>query len=108
MQVNKVECPPLRSFFSTAADRERNGPQGPTTGVYSNANNLVNSALESYTQKNFTCIRCHIQARPKGVPWKKKVPYPTGIETFPMAAFEDDHFKILTFLLQMAQFNADD
>jgi hypothetical protein len=100
--------------FGTAAERETNGPQGPTTGVYSNANNLVNSALESYTQKNFTCLRCHIQARPKtnklttmcnicgGVcteEHEKK-----GIDSFAMRAFEDDHFKILTFLLQIAKF----
>ncbi|MCB9949896.1 MAG: hypothetical protein H6824_02820 [Planctomycetaceae bacterium] len=100
--------------FDTPAERETNGPQGPTTGVYSNANNLVNSALESYTQKNFTCLRCHIQARPKTnklttmcnicgrvctEEHEKK-----GIDSFAMRAFEDDHFKILTFLLQIAKF----
>lgn len=85
--------------FKTAAQREKNGHQGPITGVYTNANNLVNSALESYTQKNFSCILCHIRARPFGVLHTKKEPFPS----FPQVAFEDDHFKILTFLLQSAK-----
>jgi hypothetical protein len=85
--------------FATAEDRERNGHQGPITGVYTNANNLVNSALESYSQKNFSCILCHVQARPLGI----LPPKPKQLPTFPEKAFEDDHFKILTFLLQMAQ-----
>lgn len=64
-----------------------NGHQGPVTGVYTNTNNLVNSALESYTQTNYICILCHIQARPLGVgPQARKL----------------DHFKILTFLLRGA------
>ena len=85
--------------FATTEDRERNGHQGPITGVYTNANNLVNSALESYSQKNFSCILCHVQARPLGILTAK----PSQLPTFPEKAFEDDHFKILTFLLQMAQ-----
>jgi hypothetical protein len=84
--------------FATAEDRERNGHQGPITGVYTNANNLVNSALESYSQKNFSCILCHVRARPLGILPRK----PKHLPTFPQQAFEDDHFKILTFLLQMA------
>ncbi len=84
--------------FSTAEARERNGHQGPITGVYTNANSLVNSALESYTQKNFSCILCHVRARPFGVPHA-----PDTAPGFPPAAFEDDHFKILTFLLQSAK-----
>ena len=84
--------------FTTAEGRERNGHQGPITGVYTNANNLVNSALESYTQKNFSCILCHVRARPFGVPHA-----PGTSPSFPPAAFEDDHFKILTFLLQSAK-----
>ncbi|MCB1036827.1 MAG: hypothetical protein KDD47_23580, partial [Acidobacteria bacterium] len=83
--------------FATAADREVNGHQGPITGVYTNANNLVNSALESYTQKNFSCILCHVRARTFGIPHA-----PDTTPGFPPAAFEDDHFKILTFLLQSA------
>ncbi len=67
---------------------ERNGHQGPITGVYTNANNLINTALESYTQTNYSCIQCHIWARPLGV----------GPE-----ARELDHFKILSFLLRNAQ-----
>ena len=89
--------------FATAEDRERNGHQGPITGVYTNANNLVNSALESYTQKNFSCILCHVRARPFGVPHA-----PDTSPGFPPAAFEDDHFKILTFLLQSAKMPAAD
>ncbi len=87
--------------FTTAEDRERNGHQGPITGVYTNANNLVNAALESYTQKNFSCILCHARARPFGIPHA-----PDTTPGFPPAAFEDDHFKILTFLLQMAKMPA--
>lgn len=87
--------------FDTAAARETNGPQGPVTGQITNANNLVNSALESYTQKNFACILCHIKARPFGVipsdkPGMKQMP---GV---PDKAFQDDTFKILSFLLQSA------
>jgi len=89
--------------FTTGEDRERNGHQGPTTGVYTNANNLVNSALESYTQKNFSCILCHVRARPFGMPHA-----PDTTPGFPPAAFEDDHFKILTFLLQSAQMPVSD
>ncbi len=70
------------------SDLDMNGHQGPITGVYTNTNNLINSALESYTQKNFSCILCHVRARPQGVPEK---------------AWEDDYFKTLTFLLQAAQ-----
>lgn len=84
--------------FTTPESRERNGHQGPITGVNTNANNLVNSALESYTQKNFSCILCHVRARPFGSPHK-----PGQSPVFPERAFEDDHFKILTFLLQSAK-----
>jgi hypothetical protein len=58
----------------------------------------VNSALESYTQKNFSCILCHERARPLGLPDATDASI-----TFPPAAVEDDHFKILTFLLQSAK-----
>jgi hypothetical protein len=84
--------------MATAEGRERNGHQGPITGVYTNANNLVNSALESYTQKNFSCILCHVRARPLGL-----ADAIDASTTFPPAAVEDDHFKILTFLLQSAK-----
>lgn len=67
--------------------RASNGHEGPTTGVYTNTNNLINTALESYSQRNFSCILCHVRARPVGVPDQ---------------ANEIDHFKILTFLLQSA------
>ncbi|WP_209349436.1 hypothetical protein [Pontixanthobacter sp. CEM42] len=75
--------------MSDPAKRNLNGHQGPITGVYTNTNNLINSALESYTQKNFSCILCHAKAKPKCTPEK---------------AFEEDHFKILTFLLNSAKF----
>ena len=89
--------------MATAEGRERNGHQGPITGIYTNANNLVNSALESYTQKNFSCILCHVRARPLGLPADADT-----ASVFPPAAFEDDHFKILTFLLQSAKMPAAD
>jgi len=72
----------------TPDGRVLNGYQGPTTGVYTNTSNLINAALESYTQKNFSCIGCHVRARPQGVPDQ---------------AWEEDHFRILTFLLQGAK-----
>ncbi len=46
--------------------RVSNGHEGPTTGVYTNTNNLINTALESYSQRNFSCILCHVRARPWG------------------------------------------
>ncbi|MEM1202640.1 MAG: hypothetical protein AAGN66_05375 [Acidobacteriota bacterium] len=70
------------------ADPETNGHEGPITGVYTNANNLINTALESYTQKNISCIYCHVGARPWGVT---------------QASFGIDHFKILSFLMRRAQ-----
>lgn len=65
-----------------------NGHMGPITGVYTNTSELINTALESYSQANFSCILCHVRARPQGVPDQ---------------ALEEDRFKILTFLLQSAQ-----
>lgn len=65
-----------------------NGHMGPLTGVYTNTSNLINAALESYSQANFSCILCHIRARPIGVPDQAR---------------EEDRFKTLTFLLQSAQ-----
>lgn len=69
------------------SNRESNGHEGPITGVYTNANNLINTALESYTQKNFSCIGCHVAARPLGVT---------------QASFGIDRFKVLSFLLRRA------
>ncbi len=77
-----TECPTRHPLKRTPG-----GHEGPVTGVYTNTNNLINAALESYSQTNFSCILCHVRARPIGVPDK---------------AFEIDHFKILTFLLQFA------
>lgn len=69
------------------ADPANNGHEGPVTGTYTNTNNLINTALESYTQTNYSCILCHVRARPVGVPKK---------------ALEVNDFKTLTFLLQAA------
>ena len=69
------------------SDPTGNGHEGPVTGTYTNTNNLINSALESYTQNNYSCILCHVRARPQGVPKK---------------ALEVNQFKTLTFLLQSA------
>ena len=80
--------PKRKLKFLPPQQRRFNGHEGPITGVYSNTNNLINTALESYSQKNFSCILCHSQARPQGVPEQ---------------AFEVDRFKIITFLLNMAQ-----
>lgn len=70
------------------ANPNLNGHEGPITGVYTNTSNLINTALESYSQQNFSCILCHVRARPQGVP---------------DGALQVDHFKILTFLLNSAQ-----
>ncbi|MEM7480674.1 MAG: hypothetical protein AAF481_05835 [Acidobacteriota bacterium] len=69
------------------SDPANNGHEGPVTGTYTNTNNLINAALESYTQANYSSILCHVRARPIGVPMK---------------ASEVDDFKTLTFLLQSA------
>ena len=69
------------------ADPANNGHEGPVTGTYTNTNNLINTALESYTQANYSCILCHVRARPVGVPQKAR---------------EIDELKTLTFLLQSA------
>ncbi|MEL6478099.1 MAG: hypothetical protein AAFR17_12305 [Pseudomonadota bacterium] len=77
---------PSTSFVPGQADL--NGHMGPLTGVYTNTSTLINAALESYSQANFSCILCHIRARPIGVPDQ---------------SLEEDRFKTLTFLLQAAQ-----
>ena len=82
-EYDPVECPTTHPLKRTPE-----GHEGPVTGSYTNTNNLINTALESYSQTNFSCILCHVRARPIGVPDK---------------AFEFDHFKILTFLLQNAK-----
>jgi hypothetical protein len=74
------------------SERKLNGHEGPITGIYTNTNNLINTALESYSQNNFSCIYCHVRARPQGVPKQ---------------AFEIDYFKTLTFLLQEAKHSAE-
>ena len=82
-EFKSTECPTRHPLKRTVG-----GHEGPVTGIYTNTNNLINAALESYSQTNFSCILCHVRARPIGVPDK---------------AFEIDHFKILTFLLQSAK-----
>jgi len=57
------------------------GPHGTQTL------NLINTTLQTYTQKGFSCMGCHAHARPKGV----------GIGE------PDPYFKISSFLLQHAQ-----
>ncbi|MEA3276695.1 MAG: hypothetical protein U9Q81_15655 [Pseudomonadota bacterium] len=61
------------------------GPQ------HSNVQNLVNSTLESYTQKGFSCARCHINA------------FRQGVGAFPPfeTRFEDLH--VMSFLLLNAK-----
>ncbi|MFC6979934.1 hypothetical protein [Microbulbifer taiwanensis] len=48
--------------------REPNRHLGP--GIpgpqHSNVQNLVNTTLETYTQKGFSCARCHLNAFPQG------------------------------------------
>ncbi|MBY6212343.1 hypothetical protein KUV95_12350 [Microbulbifer agarilyticus] len=58
---------------------------------HSNTENLVNTTLETYTQKGFSCSRCHLNAFPHGVtvypPYEKR--------------FEDLH--VMSFLLLNAR-----
>ena len=54
-------------------------------------NNLINTALESYTQKGWSCALCHQNAFPQGV----KVPF----------ASHEQNYKalhVMSFLLQRA------
>jgi len=61
------------------------GPQS------SNANNLINTGLESYTQKGYSCAGCHQNAFPQGV-------------TIPFPPFEENFAPLhtISFLLQNA------
>lgn len=64
------------------------GPQ------HSNVQNLVNTTLETYTQKGFSCSRCHLNA------------FPHGVTSFPPYEnrFEDLH--VMSFLLLNAKFGS--
>ena len=67
------------------------GP-GIAGAQYSNGQNLINTALESYTQEGWACQRCHLNAFPQGV-------------SFPLPSFEEK-FKalhIISFLLLNAK-----
>ncbi|SDZ77684.1 hypothetical protein [Microbulbifer marinus] len=57
----------------------------------SNVQNLVNTTLETYTQKGFSCARCHLNA------------FPQGVSSFPPyeKRFEDLH--VMSFLLLNAK-----
>ncbi|WP_193165524.1 hypothetical protein [Microbulbifer hainanensis] len=61
----------------------------------SNVQNLVNTTLETYTQKGFSCARCHLNA------------FPHGVESFPPyeKRFEDLH--VMSFLLLNAKSGSD-
>lgn len=60
----------------------------------SNTNNLINTALESYTQEGWSCALCHQNATPQGV-------------TFPFPPFEENFAPLhtISFLLQNAVTN---
>lgn len=62
----------------------------------SSTNNLINTTLESYTQKGWSCALCHQNALPQGVP----VPLPPN-----RPEFED--LRIISFLLQDAKTDAE-
>lgn len=61
----------------------------------SNVQNLVNTTLETYTQKGFSCARCHLNA------------FPHGVRSFPPYEnrFEDLH--VMSFLLLNAKAGSD-
>lgn len=60
----------------------------------SSTNNLINTALESYTQKGWSCALCHQNASPLGV----SLPLPPFSQAF-------DPLHTISFLLQNAQSN---
>jgi len=60
----------------------------------SNTTNLINTALESYTQKGWSCALCHQNAAPLGV----QLPLPPFSEEY-------DALHTISFLLQNAQNN---
>jgi len=64
------------------------GISGPQT---SSTQNLVNTTLETYTQRGFSCARCHLNA------------FPQGVTSFPPYEnrFEDLH--VMSFLLLNAK-----
>jgi len=74
-----------------------NGHLGP--GVIgaqaSNLQNLINTTLESYTQKGFSCARCHLNAFPQGV----QLPLPPFEQTFAP-------LHVISFLLLNAKENS--
>jgi len=77
---------------------EPNPNLGPGTlgAQVSNTNNLINTALESYTQAGWSCALCHQNATPLGV----------GL---PLPSFgkEYEALRTISFLLQNAQGNKD-
>lgn len=75
------------------------GPGIPNTNLgpgipgpqYSNTTNLVNTTLESYTQPEFSCARCHINA------------FPQGVGPFPPYENRFKALHVMSFLLLNAQ-----
>ena len=61
------------------------GPQ------HSNVQNLVNTTLETYTQKGFSCARCHLNA------------FPYGVESFPPYEKRYEDLHVMSFLLLNAK-----
>ncbi|UHQ55918.1 hypothetical protein [Microbulbifer sp. YPW16] len=73
--------------------REPNPHLGP--GIpgpqHSNVQNLVNTTLETYTQKGFSCARCHLNA------------FPHGVESFPPYEARFENLHVMSFLLLNAK-----
>ena len=61
----------------------------------SNVNNLINTTLESYTQRGWSCAQCHQNAFPQGV-------------TLPLPPIEQEYapLHIISFLLRNARSNS--
>ena len=72
------------------------GP-GVTGAQASNTRNLINTALESYTQEGWSCTQCHQNAFPLGV----SLPLPPIQQEY-------DALRVISFVLQGAQENKDD
>ncbi|MFV8782542.1 hypothetical protein ACNKU7_08985 [Microbulbifer sp. SA54] len=58
---------------------------------HSNVQNLVNTTLETYTQKGFSCSRCHLNA------------FPHGVSVFPPYEERFEALHVMSFLLLNAK-----
>ena len=77
-------------FLGPGIPNENLGP-GIPGAQYSNTPNLINTTLESYTQRGFSCARCHLNA------------FPQGVEAYPPFEKRFAPLHVMSFLLLSAQ-----